>query len=114
MPPSAGSTPVDAARTERHDESFEAASSVLKRIGKLKKQAAVANDLLSNRNALKNLRLPVLVLASLHIAPAKLVRPDGNIDEWLVIVIAQNGRIRHRNRICNRTRRHSDRAIHIL
>src|ERR1700730_129928 len=102
MPPSAGSTPVDAARTERHDESFEAASSVLKRIGKLKKQAAVANDLLSNRDTLKNLRPSVLALTGLHIPPAKLVRSGRNINERLVIVIAQNGRIRPRDSIRNR------------
>jgi hypothetical protein len=64
---------------------------VLKRIGKLKKQAAIANDLLSNGNALQNLRPPALVLADLHVSPAKLIRANGHIDERLVIVITKNG-----------------------
>ena len=46
----AGLLAAAAARIERRDESFEPASSVLQRIGKLKKQAAVAHDSVSNGN----------------------------------------------------------------
>jgi hypothetical protein len=43
---------VAVARIGQFDGSFEDASSVLQRIGKLKKQAAIAHNPLSNGNAL--------------------------------------------------------------
>src|ERR1700721_539146 len=67
------------------------APSVLQRIGKLKKQAAIAHNSFSSGNALQNLRLTVLALTDLHIASAKLIRTNGDIDKWLIVVIAQNG-----------------------
>jgi hypothetical protein len=42
---------------------METASSVLQRIGKLQKQAAVAHNPLANGNALHDLRLAILAVA---------------------------------------------------
>src|ERR1035438_3127476 len=86
---------VVAAQTERDDESCKAAFSVLERIGKLKKQAAVAHNSLSYRNALKNLRLAILACTQFHVTPAKLVRSAGDVNKRLVIVIAQNRCVGH-------------------
>ena len=74
---------------------------VLQRIGKLKKQAAVAHNPLSWRNALQDLRLAILAFAQFHVAPAKLVCAASNIDKRLVIVIAQNGCVWHCDDICD-------------
>src|ERR1017187_7311981 len=100
-------------QTERCDESLETASSVLQRIGKLKKQAAVAHNPLSNGNALQDLRLAILAFAQVHVSPAKLVCAGGDVDKRLVIVIAQDGCVWHGNDIGEYAGRHSDGAVHI-
>src|SRR6185437_7338953 len=102
------------ARTERCDVSFEPVSSVLQRIGKLKKQAAVAHDSVSNGKSLENLCPTGLRLTEHHIAPSKLVAADNHVYERLVVVVAQNGCVRHRDGIGQHAGRYSDRAVHIL
>jgi hypothetical protein len=67
------------------------ASSVLQRISKLKKQAAVTHNSFSNRNALQDLGLLVLALTDFHVASAKLIRANGDIDKRLIVVVPQNG-----------------------
>src|ERR1017187_9652814 len=93
--PATGPASAVAAQTERDDESCNAAFSVLERIGKLKKEAAVAHHSLSYRNALENLRLAILACSHFDITPAKLVCSAGNVDERLVIVIAKNRCVGH-------------------
>src|ERR1035438_6575853 len=104
---------VAAARIEQFDGSFEDASSVLQRIGKLQKQAAVAHNPLSNGNALDDLRLAILAFAQIYVSPAKLVCAGSDVDKRLVIVIAQHGCVWQRNDIGEYSGRHSDGAIHI-
>src|SRR5579864_4088055 len=94
MRPEAGSAPVAAAQTERYDESFEAALSVLQRISKLEKQAAIADYPVSNGNALHDLPLAILARAQFHVASAKLVCAFCDINERLIIVITQNRSVR--------------------
>src|SRR5262249_47871491 len=76
-----------------------AVASVLKRVGEVQEQAAVADDSVSGRKPTQDLCLAVLALADGDGAAGELVLAGRDVNERLVFVIAQDGRIRHGNRV---------------
>ncbi len=88
-------------------------SSVLQRIGKLQKQAAVAHNFVSGGNAFQDLSDAVLALPGFHLAPPELVGAGGDINKGLVVVVAQHRCIGYGDGVGDSARRHRDRAVHV-
>src|SRR4029077_10214899 len=90
------------------------ASSVLNRVRELQKQTAVSHHFLSRGKPLQNLRLPILALPDFDRPPPELTRPVRCIDERLVLVVPQHGRVGNVNRFLNSAGRDCNGAIHVL
>jgi len=86
---------------------------VLERVGKLEKKATIAYNFVANGESFQNLRTAILAWAYVYITPAELIGAVGDIEEWLIVVIAKDRRVGDSDGVRNGACCDDDGAVHV-